>query len=283
MIVGDLNELTVKRISDIAYILTDGGDDEIFLHKKEAEKNYNVGDKVTVFLYLDSKKRLAASTAKPLITVSSPAFLQVVDYKPGIGFFLFDGMPKDLLLSISDVRVNQDEYPDVGDWLFVCLRYYNGSFRAKMLPKEAFYDYMHPSGSLALGDWIKAYVVLAVPLGLTAFTLDGREIFIPNALFRGKKRIGEGLSCQIVKVIDERHYHATNLKSKGEQIDDDMKRVLSYLKIHHTTNLTDKSEPIKIYQAFQLSKAAYKRALGHLYKEKIIELSDTEVSLKPEE
>lgn len=281
MIIGELNQLTVKRISDIAYILTDGiSDDEIFLHKKEAEKDYKVGDSVTVFLYEDSKRRIAASTHVPLITASKPAFLEVVEVIPELGFFLYDGMPKDLLLSVKDFPYEKDQFPEVGDMLYVYLKTTKDNFRAKLLPKEAFYDYMHPTGHLNKGDETKAYVVQTVPLGLVAFTLDGREIFIPNSLYRGKKRIGEEVTTIIETVVDDRHYHGSLLKPKAIQMDEDMKKVLNYLKIHRQTNLTDKSEPIAIYQAFQLSKAAYKRALGALYKERLIDLTDEQVTLK---
>jgi predicted RNA-binding protein (virulence factor B family) len=77
MILGTYNLLEVVRISDIAYILSDG-DNEIFLHKKEATHDYVAGEKVTVFLYVDNEGRPTATTKKPFVTVDSEAFLEVV-------------------------------------------------------------------------------------------------------------------------------------------------------------------------------------------------------------
>ncbi len=279
--IGEVNELTVKRISDIAYVLDDEGE-EIFLHKKEALEDLNVGDKVKVFLYIDSKRRVAASTATPLITTSKPAFLKVVSKNDEMGFFLDDGMPKDLLLSMRDFPYPIEYAPNVGDYLFVKLQVSNNSFRAKLLPKEAFLDYMHPSGILLINTWVKAYVVNITINGLIAYTLDGRELFVPKDLIRGRHRIGEELSLCVIKITDDRRYQATALKPKLEQLDEDAKRVLAYLKKNKRTNLTDKSDPMAIYQTFQLSKAAYKRALGKLYKEHVITLSDELVELKVE-
>ncbi|MCR5740962.1 MAG: hypothetical protein K6G38_00655 [Gammaproteobacteria bacterium] len=281
MRIGEVNELTVKRISDIAYVLDDEGE-EIFLHKKEALEDLNVGDKVKVFLYIDSKRRVAASTATPLITTSKPAFLKVVSKNDEMGFFLDDGMPKDLLLSMRDFPYPIEYAPNVGDYLFVKLQVSNNSFRAKLLPKEAFLDYMHPSGILLINTWVKAYVVNITINGLIAYTLDGRELFVPKDLIRGRHRIGEELSLCVIKITDDRRYQATALKPKLEQLDEDAKRVLAYLKKNKRTNLTDKSDPMAIYQTFQLSKAAYKRALGKLYKEHVITLSDELVELKVE-
>lgn len=281
MIIGDYNKLTVKRISDIAYILADG-ENEIFLHKKEAEKPYEVGDEVNLFIYLDSKRRPAATSLKPLITASTPAFLKVVEIKEGLGFFLYYGMPKDLLLSFIDVPFSEENYPEVGDMLYVYLKTTNNNFRAKVLPKSAFYDYMHPKGSLKEKDSVKVYIVQIKKDGIVAFTLDGFEVFIPIYYSRERHRIGEELTVEIIKTIDERSYQGSLIKKKELQIDDDSKMVLDYLKIYKKTSLTDKSDPIDIYQTFQMSKAAYKRAIGRLYKEKLIDLSDDSVQLKVE-
>lgn len=282
MKLGEINNLKVKRITDISYILSDEEDNEIFLHKKEARDDLKVGDSVAVFLYLDSKRRIAASTHEPLITVTQPAFLRVTAVDETLGYFLYDGMPKDLLLSQRDFYLPIEYAPKVGDYLFVELQVTNSSFRAKLLPKDAFYDYMHPKGYLHVNDWVKAYIVSIVPLGIVAFDLEGREFFIPRDLTRGKHRIGEELSICVIKIMSERKYQASSLKPKLDQLDEDSKKVLQYLKKNKKTNLTDKSDPIDIYQVFQLSKAAYKRAIGRLYKEKVIYITDDEITLAVE-
>ncbi len=282
MRIGELNKLKVKRISDIAYVLENDEGEEVFLHKKEAKEKLNVGDEIDVFIYIDSKRRIAASTMTPLITASKPAFLKVVSVDPEMGFFLYDGMPKDLLLSMRDYPYSIDEAPKVGDYLFVKLQISNNSFRAKLLPKEAFLDYMHPSGMFRVNDWVKAYKVNTVPSGTIAFDSEGREFFIPKDLIRGKHRIGEELYICVIKVIDERRYQATALKPKLEQLDEDSKRVLNYLKKYKKSNLTDKSDPMDIYKTFQLSKAAYKRAIGRLYKDRIIDIKEDVIELKVE-
>jgi predicted RNA-binding protein (virulence factor B family) len=121
MELGNFNDLTVVRESDIAWILTDG-DREIFLHKKEAGRSYEPGEKIRVFLYVDAQGRPAATTAKPLVTTTTAAFLEVVSINHDFGVFLANGIAKDLLLSKDDLPLAATGWPVVGDRLFVTLR-----------------------------------------------------------------------------------------------------------------------------------------------------------------
>ena len=86
-----------------------------------------------------------------------PAFLKVVEIKEDVGYFLFDGMPKDLLLSKDDCTFEETEKPIVGDYLFVYLKINTGTFRAKLVPKNLYYDYLHPIGNLKEGEFYKVY------------------------------------------------------------------------------------------------------------------------------
>ena len=281
MTIGEINELTVKRIGDISYIL-DCGDQELFLHKKEALVEHNVGDKVKVFVYIDSKRRLCASESTPLITASKPAFLKVVDIKEGIGYFLYYGMPKDLLLSVDDVVFEEKEKPMVGDYLYVYLKINPTTFRARLVPKVQYYDYMHPIGSLKEEEFYKCYVTSRSTNGITCHTQDGFEIFISKGCDRSYHRIGEPLQVKIIKRIDDIHYHGSLLKNKVTQMDEDSRKIYEFLKKNKDANLSETMSPIEIYNLFQMSKAAFKRAVGKLYKDRFIDIIDSAIKLKVE-
>lgn len=282
MIIGEINKLEVKRISDIAYVLKDE-DKEIFLHKKEADKEYEVGDIVECYIYQDSKRRVAASCNKPLITATTPAFLKVVDVVSGMGIFLDDGMPKDLLLSEQDIPFDKEYYPEIGDYLYVYLKTTNNSFRARLLPKSAFHSNLTPLNELRVRDSVKAYVLLINDKGVTAFTKDGYEIFINKYSMRARVRVGQELTVNIIKELGERVFQGTVIEKKELQMPIDSKKIYDYLKTHKTMNITDDSDPIVIYQKFQLSKSAFKRAIGHLYKEQLIVINDDSIDIKVEE
>ena len=281
MIIGEINELKVKRIGDISYVLDDG-DNEVFLHKKEALSEHKVGDTLKVFIYLDSKRRVCASENTPLITISKPAFLKVVDVKDGIGYFLYDGMPKDLLLSKDDCIFEENEKPMIGDYLFVYIKIVNGSFRAKLVPKARYNEYLIPETTLKEKDFYKVYVTSRSINGVTCHTENGHEVFVSRGLDRYLHRIGEPLTVEIIKKIDDTHYHGSLLKKKVTQMDEDSKKIYNYLKQNKNADLNEKMSPIEIYNLFQMSKGAFKNAIGRLYKERLIELDNGSIKLKVE-
>ncbi len=282
MIIGEVNELKVKRVADISYVLEDG-EEELFLHKKEALAEHKEGDMINVFIYLDSKRRVCASERTPLITASKPAFLKVAGVKEGVGYFLDDGMPKDLLLSKDDCIFEESEKPMEGDYLFVFLIAKGGTFRARLVPKSSYENYMKPDTSLRMRDYYETYVTSRTLTGLITYTLNGHQIFIPRGMDRASHRIGEKLKVQIIK-YDENHnsYIGTLLKNKTDQLDEDAKKIYQYMKSHRMEILSENDSPIDIYQKFQMSKGAFKNACGHLYKEKLIEINDGILKLRVE-
>ncbi|MBP5343301.1 hypothetical protein J6Y73_05190 [bacterium] len=281
MIIGEVNELKVKRIGDISYIL-DIDDEELFLHKKEALKEHKVGDIVKVFIYMDSKRRICASELTPLITASKPACLKIVEIREDVGYFLYDGMPKDLLLSKDDVTFEENEKPIVGDYLFVYLKINPTTFRAKLVPKAQYQEYLKPIGTLVIGEFYKVYVTSRSQYGVTCHTKEGYEVFISKGNDRAVHRIGEALQVNIIKKIDDLHYHGSLLKKKIVQMDEDSRRIYEYLKKNRNEVLSEAMSPIEIYNLFQMSKSAFKRAVGKLYKERFIDIIDTVIKLKVE-
>lgn len=278
MKIGEINKLKVKRISDIAYVL-EAGDEEVFLHKKEANDTYSLGEYVDVYIYMDSKRRLAASCLTPLITASKPAFLEVISMKEGLGFFLYDGMPKDLLLSFDDIPYPESEYPKEGDQVLVSLKTTNNTFRAKLVSKDHFENYFTPTIPLNIDNYVQGIVVDISDQGITTITKDGYSVYIPNAHYRGHHRIGEALMVLVIRQFDDRHFMGSLLQTKKAQLSEDSRKVLDYLKKYKTVALGDKSDPIEIYKVFQLSKRAFKDAIGILYKERLITISDNSISL----
>ena len=275
MIIGDYNELTVLRETDIAYVLKEESTDtEVFLHKKEALKEYEPGEKIKVFVYMDNHRRMTASTKEALITVSKPAFLEVVDEKIGLGFFLKCGMIKDLLLSYDDIPFGRDFYPQIGDKLFVYMKTTHGNMRAKILPRQAVRDNLTPVRDLELNETVEACVLYVTDHGLVAFTFDGHEIFIHKSNTREKHRVGEVLNVTIIVKKDSRTYNGTLVKQKELMLEPDGKKIMDYLAKHKILFLTDDSDPVEIYKTLQMSKKAFKRAVGHLYKERLVILHE---------
>jgi predicted RNA-binding protein (virulence factor B family) len=102
MKIGEINQLKVARKSDLGFMLTDDSKNEVLLHFREAKNEYKDGDMVKVFLYYDKKHRLCATENEPIVTLSKPGFVSVVETITGTGVFISNNCGKDLLVSILD-------------------------------------------------------------------------------------------------------------------------------------------------------------------------------------
>jgi len=280
MNLGTYNELEIVRISDIAYILSDG-DNEIFLHKKEALKDYVAGDKITVFIYVDNENRPTASTKRPFVTIDSAAFLEVVLVNHEYGVFLSNGLVKDLLLSKDDLPLTIQSWPMVGDQVYVTMKVKKDQLFAKIVGRKLIQPQLQPTEILEAGTNYEAVVLFFMVEGLVCFTKKGHEIFVHYNNTRTKYRLGEAVNVRILKQNDNGEYVGTLIQQKELMMEDDSKILLSYLENHSgQMRFTDQSSPEDIQAAFHMSKSAFKRALGTLYKAGIVELKNDKTVIK---
>ena len=278
--IGKLNELSVLRETDIAYLLTDGSE-EVFLHKKEAEKPYLAQERLSVFVYVDNLGRKTASTRRPVICLGEGAFLEVVGVNLDYGVFLGNRLIKDLLLSKDDLPLVLDLWPQVGDWLFVTMKAKKEHLFAKFVGRKEIATYFPPAATLQEQQEVEAHVQYLTDEGLICFTKIGQEIFVHKNNQRRSYRLGELIQPRILKVISPSECTGTLIRQKETMIPPDAERILDYLNKHHgSMRFTDKSSPEEIQAAFKMSKSAFKRALGSLYKAGTIELSPTATKLK---
>ena len=279
VIIGQFNRLAVLRETDIAFLLTDG-QEEIFLHKKEALASYKPNDLIDVYVYVDNQGRKTASTRSPFITLDQGAFLKVVSVNPAYGVFLDNNLIKDLLLSKDDLPLNLDLWPQPGDSLFVVMKEKKGNLFAKFVGRKEIIGYFAKPPSLELHLSVPANVMYIVDEGIICFTASGQEIFVHKNNMRETHRLGELVHPKIVREASTFSYSGTLIARKEAMIGADANAVLLYLKKHGgRMRFTDKSEADLIQSAFKMSKSAFKRALGSLYKQGLIELDSTETRI----
>jgi predicted RNA-binding protein (virulence factor B family) len=280
MNLGTYNELEVVRISDIAYILSDG-DNEIFLHKKEALREYVAGDVINVFIYVDNLNRPTASTKHPFVTIDSSGFLEVVEINYEYGVFLNNGLIKDLLLSKDDLPLSIQSWPVIGDELYVTMKVKKEQLFAKFVPRKIIQSILKPKEILEIGNTYDAIVMFLLVEGLVCFTKAGHEIFVHYNNTRQKYRLGETVNVRILKLNENEEYVGTLIQQKELMLEDDAKSLLQYLENHSgQMRFTDASSPEEIQAAFHMSKSAFKRALGTLYKSGLVELRSDKTVLK---
>ena len=96
--IGEINQLRVKRETDISYILVSDNDPyEVFMHFNQATKRLSENELVNVFLYYDNKHRLCATMEDPIITTQKYGFVECVGVKENVGCFMNIGTAKDIL------------------------------------------------------------------------------------------------------------------------------------------------------------------------------------------
>lgn len=269
-IIGDINLLKVLRKTDLGYML-DSSIGEIFLHNNETNfTELKEDDQVNVFLYFDQKKRLAATLHLPLATVSKPGLLNVVSVNNNLGVFLDMGINKDLLLSMDDLPNNKNLWPQVDDKIHAKIVYKN-RLTAKITDGS-------DNGNLEVGKNISAYVQRIGTLGINLITNDLVNIFIHDSMYRGSYRIGELVEVRVTH-LSNKGYSGSLLEQKEVLRIDDADIILNYIKEHKTLPLTSKSSAEDISNYFEMSRKAFKRALGYLYREDLVKFSETNTYL----
>jgi uncharacterized protein len=274
--IGEVNNLVVNRKTDIGYML-DSDEGEVFLHNNESlHEDLKPGQAVEAFLYFDQKARLAATLKKPYITVSRPGFLTVSDVHESLGVFLDMGIAKELLLSADDLPFNKEEWPRVGDILFVSIKV-KSKFVAKIASKEEVN--LKPEEPLNLKDKVLARVQRIGKEGVNLLTPDGHWIFVHHSLYKETLRYGQEVSVKVVYQSDK-GYTGSLAPQKEVARFDDANIILSYLiRNQGEMKLTANSTPEEILEVFNMSKKAFKRAIGNLYRERKIDFVDDKTVL----
>jgi len=276
--VGNYNEFIVDRKTDIGYMLKNK-DEEILLHEKQmAGKTLEVGDKVFAFVMYDSKGRQTATLEEAICTTNSYGFATVVDVKVGLGVFLNINTFKDVLLSKDDLPQDITLWPQIGDKILIKLQVKNNRIKAVMGKRDDLILY-YPLKEHKLGEVIEAYVCRCSNLAINACSLDKNYIFISTKQFREKHRIGEKVNVMIIGAHEAELVGSLN-KVKEEMVLDDELQIIAYLNKHNgVMPYTAKTDSETIERVFHMSRKAFKRALGDLYKKEEIICNDLETKL----
>ncbi len=277
--IGDTNLFTVTQKNDHGYVLkhTEAMVPMLF---EETKESLAVGDQVEAFVYINHQKGLAAATIAPYIDQYRAGYVKVVEKKEGLGVFVDVGLKKDMLVSKDDLPHVKKHWPTVNDELFCYLKTARRQMVARPVSRFRMLEFNRPETPLEEGAQVEAIVHRHADEGVVLFTRSGHEIFVYYKHTRKSHRLGEVVSVQITVKKDDLHYNGTLIEQKETMMDDDANRIYEYLKMHGTMSLTDKSHPDEIFEIFHMSKAAFKRALGRLYKSELVELDKTETRIK---
>lgn len=268
---GDYNQLEVYKELEYAYLLNNP-DEPVFLHKKQTTATLDLHELVDVFLYYDSQKRVTATMRKPLVDLQRADFCEVVDVNYRLGAFINIGLVKDLLLSKDDLPFVKNEWPAKGDKIFITLRVSKSQLTAKPVSRYNVKEYLKPTEHLEVGEKYTAYNLYKAEEGNVFFTTEGHYIFVYFKHMRKVYRLGEKADIQITIDKEDYTYNGRITLQKELMMTEDAQLIEDYLKqAGGEMPFTDKSSSEDIMNEFHMSKGAFKRALGNLYKaEKVV-------------
>ncbi|TDL62575.1 hypothetical protein E2R56_28325 [Rhodococcus qingshengii] len=267
-LIGQTVTLTVARKADFGYFLTDGNED-VLLHKNEADREYEEDESVEVFLYVDSEGRTSASTTIPEVAIGKYAWLKVVDSNPHVGVFLDIGIKKDLLLGIDDLPVHKSVWPKAGDLVYVTLRVNNNFLLYARLATDPVIESISTKATRAdFNKNIQGHIYRTAKVGSWIYTIEGYKGFIHESQRQKEPRLGQMVEGRIIDVKEDGTVNISLLARKQESQDLEAERIFEYLMSRNgAMPFNDKSMPEEIQERFQLSKGAFKRGLGKLMKD----------------
>ncbi|MDR7072311.1 CvfB family protein [Fictibacillus barbaricus] len=269
---GLVYSLKVKRDSDLGFVLDLDNGEEVLLHKSEAKGKHEEGAIVEVFLYQDHQGRLAATETMPKVQLDSLAWLDVSGVNHKLGVFLYVGIKKDVLLSKDDLPESWEEWPKLGDKLYSGLKLdKKGRLFADLGTEEEMVEQAEAATEEMFNQHVSGHVYKMNESGVLIFT-DSQHIgFIHNDELKVKPRLGQKLEARVSFVREDGRMNLSMRPRKEQAYNEDSERIYQYLRENKgQMPLTDKSSPEEIKAVFQMSKAAFKRALGKLLKEEKI-------------
>ncbi len=277
--VGASQKFKVLRKSDLGYML--GLDEkEVLLHFRQANKELEIDDVVEAFIYYDSNSRLAATLDIPYMTLDKEAFVEVVEISK-IGVYVNNNLPKDMLLSKDYLSEDKNQWPQVGDKVLCKLKVKQDKLNAKLLNKTEILE-LFPMTEYNVKEVVECTIVRATPKAYNALTKDNTYVFIPIKQTREVYRLGQNVNVTIISRHDNEFVGSLN-PYKEELIDTDTIAILNFLEENDKLPLTAKSQSEEIQKYFTMSRKAFKRALGSLYKEKKVYFDEINTYLNDEE
>lgn len=273
MKLGKRQVLTVVKKVDFGVYL--GSDEEkVLLPKKQVPEGVEPGDPIEVFLYKDSDDRLIATTSEPKIELGELAVLDVIDTSK-FGAFLDWGLEKDLFLPFKQQTAKVEK----GDQCLVSL-YIDKSQR--LCATMRVYEHLSTDSTYKKDDEVSG-IIYDVSDNFGAFVAVDNQFsaLIPKKDSFGNLRVGQTVSARVAAVKADGKLDLSLKDKIPMQMDKDAQLILKRMEeCGGVLPFTDKADPEIIKKEFNMSKNAFKRAVGRLLKEKKVEITEKTIAIR---
>ena len=274
VILGKYNQLEVVKEVDFGVYLDGGDDGEILLPSRYVPEGCKPGDVLNVFIYLDNEERLIATTLQPKVQVGEFACLEVA-WINEYGAFLDWGLMKDLFVPFREQKMKMQK----GRSYVVHAHVDEESYRIMASAKvERYLSKEKPD--YQPGQEVEIMIWQRTDLGYKAIVEHQYSGLIYQGEIFKSLEPGMKLTAYIRQVREDGKIDLTLQKDGQKKVEDFSEVLLQFIKDQggHTL-LNDKSAAEDIYEAFGVSKKTFKKAVGDLYKKRLIVLEEGGIRL----
>ena len=272
--IGVYHNLKIERsLPQGVYLINDDGD-EVLLPKKYVPQDFKIGDEIEVFVYLDHQERIVATTLKPFVTINSFAFLKCAAVSD-FGAFLEWGLEKHLFVPFKE-QVNKMK---IGSSYLVYV--YFDELSERLVASSKTNKFI--SNKLVLhSSFDEVDIIVSHPSdkGWNVIVNQKHSGLVYSDEVFQKINVGDQMKAFVKKVRPDNKIDITLQKHGYRSIEPNAAMVLRLLQAEGGfLALNDKSSPDDIRDIVQLSKKNFKKAIGSLYKQRIIKIEEDGISL----
>lgn len=272
--IGHTVELeAIKTTPQGIYLITDE-QKEILLPNKYIPRNLEIGDKIEVFVYTDSEDRPIATTLIPKVKINHVALLKAVDVND-FGAFFDWGVEKHLLVPFAEqfVKVEKDKN--------YIIYLYKDEVTNRMVGTTKYSRFLKNNPiELSIGDKVSFMVSGQTDIGYKIIIEQKYLGMIYKDEVFASIRLGDELVGYVRAIRDDNKVDVSLNSSSIDEIEILANKIYEkLLREKGSINISDKSNPDEIYQMFQVSKKAFKRAIGILYSDRKIQINPNSIVL----
>ncbi len=274
MEIGKYCQLTVKRATQHGAYLADNKGNEVLLPRKFVSETLRIEDNIEVFIFTDSEDRITATTIKPKITLGEFACLQVKDVNR-FGAFLDWGLEKDLFLPFKEQPFKLNK----GQWLIVYLDF--DAKTSRLVASARWKRFIEKDQiDLTSGQGVDILVAEKSDLGFNVIINNKYAGLIFQDDIFESVRIGDRKKAFVKNIRPDFKIDIALNKPGYAQIESHSQRILEKLKKNKGfLAISDKTNPQIIKKELQMSKKTFKKAVGALYKKRLIVLKEEGIYL----
>lgn len=272
--IGEYNTLEIIREAEQGVYIADTEGNEVLLPNRYVPESYKIWDKIEVFVYLDNEERLVAVTDKPYIIRGEFAMLrcnQITDH----GAFLDWGMVKELFCPFKEQAFKMK----AGAWYLV---YCYLDEKTGRLAASSKTNHFLDNNELTVSQFEEVDVIISHPseIGMNVIVNNIHSGLIFQDDIYKELSVGDRMRGVVKKIRPDNKLDITLEKIGYRKIEPNADAIIHELEDNSGyLNLTDKSDPEDIKAQLQMSKKTFKKAIGTLYKQRLIEIKDDGIYL----